>query len=270
MPDWLFDHHVGTIMLLMMVVFVGGTWLGAILIRPLLRLLALKQPEWNGLVSAALSCFGVFYGLLLGLLAVAAYQNRSDVGDSVAGEALTWAGLLDEFEDVYPVELASNIKSDLQEYLRVTIEEDWPEQQAGRIPTAGSNALRKLLKRLRTFTPTNERETILHEKVLDLLEVARSFRRTRLYSVTIGLPGVLWYVVIIGAAINILFIYLFDLRFMNVLLLGGILAFFIATVIGLIVVLDRPLRGPQALSADPFRLVSDVMSSRPIGEGANP
>src|SRR5262249_44449743 len=142
-----------------------------------------------------------------------------------------------DLRDVYPPDAAAALQADLREYCLVTIEKDWPEQRNGRIPVAGTRAMSRLLKRIRSFEPKSEREVILHEKVLGLVDEVRAIRRERLYSVTVGLPGTLWYVVLIGAVINICFVYLFDLRFFNALLLGGILSFFIATVIGLIVVM---------------------------------
>ena len=252
MPAWLYELSVPQVMVLMISTFIGGTWLGAILIRPILNLFALRQSDWNGLVSAVLSCFGVFYGLLLGLLAVAAYQNQSEVDDLISGEALIIAGLYGELADIYPESLATELRADLKEYCRVTIEKDWPQQRKGAMPQAGSAVLRKFLKRLRAFEPKSPREIIWHESVIASVEKARDLRRARLYSVATGLPGTLWYVVLIGAVINVLFIYLFDLRFINVLLLGGILSFFVATVIGLILVMDQPLRGPRGIPPDAF------------------
>lgn len=263
MPDWLYDLTISQVMLFMIVVFVGGTWLGAMLLRPILRLFALKQPEWNGLVSAVLSCFGIFYGLLLGLLTVAAYQNQSRVDDLVSGEALMIAGVYGELVDVYPKEFASELQADLKEYCQVTIETDWPLQQKGTIPMAGSAAMRKFLHRLRTFEPKTGRETNLHQLVIGQVEKFRDLRRARVNSVKVGLPGSLWYVVVIGAVINICFIYLFDLRFLNVLLLGGMLSFFIATVIGLILVMDRPLRGPNSITAENFVTLYEIVMQRP-------
>jgi hypothetical protein len=73
----------------------------------------------------------------------------------------------------------------------------------------------------------------------------------------------MWFVVIIGAVINVCFVYLSNLRFFNVLLLGGILAFFVATVIGLIVVMERPLRGPHGIPADPFVTVYQRVMENP-------
>ena len=49
---------------------------------------------------------------------------------------------------------------------------------------------------------------------------------------------------------------------------GQILAFFIATVIGLIVVMDRPLRGPHGISADPFLTVYQSVMENPAFQAA--
>lgn len=263
MPDWLFGLTVPQVMVLAIAVFVGGTWLGAFLVRPILRLFARDQHDWNSLVSVVLSCFGVFYGLLLGLLAVAAYDSRSKVEDMVSGEALFLAGFYRELADAYPPPLAAEFQAEVREYFRVTIEEDWPKQQVREIPTGGTAVMARLLRRIRAFRPSDDREIILHQGVLHSAEKSLDLRRMRLYSITTGLPGVLWYVVLMGAVINIFLIYLFNLRFINLLLLCGILSFFVATVIGLILVLDRPLQGPRCVDAEPFVLVNEFVLSRP-------
>ena len=55
--------------------FVLFTWFGIIFLRPFLRLLLRRQVGANDLVSYTSSWFSLLYGLLLGLLSVATYQN---------------------------------------------------------------------------------------------------------------------------------------------------------------------------------------------------
>ena len=50
-------------------------WLGTLL-RPFVRSWLKEEPRLNDMLAAFLQYFGVIYGLLLGLLAVATYQNR--------------------------------------------------------------------------------------------------------------------------------------------------------------------------------------------------
>jgi hypothetical protein len=72
----------------------------------------------------------------------------------------------------------------------------------------------------------------------------------------------LWYTVGIGAFLNIILIWLFDLRLGVHLLLGGILSFFLATMISLIVLMDHPFRGEDSVSPQAFQLVYDQLMQK--------
>ena len=60
-------------------VFVGLCWLGTILVSPKLVPWFQGKANLNEILGDYLQYFGVIYGLLLGLLAVATYQNHTDV-----------------------------------------------------------------------------------------------------------------------------------------------------------------------------------------------
>ena len=126
--------------------------------------------------------------------------------------------------------------------------------------------MQKINSRLWSYNPPDERTRLVHAALLDLMEMPRDLRRQRLYSVRSGLPNILWYVVWIGAVLTILFLYLFDLQRRNVLMLAGLLSFFIAFLIGVIVVLDRPLRGPRAVPPEPFQVLMDEVMNGHLGE----
>ena len=85
------------------------------------------------------------------------------------------------------------------------------------------------------------------------------YRRTRLYSVYSGIPAILWYTVAVGALINMLLIWLFDLRLHAHWLLGGLISFYLATIISVIALLDHPLRGKLGVSPEAFQLVYDQL-----------
>jgi hypothetical protein len=85
------------------------------------------------------------------------------------------------------------------------------------------------------------------------------YRRTRVYSVNSGIPPLLWYTVGVGALINMIFIWLFDLRLRVHMLLGGVISFFLATMISLIALMDHPFRGEVGVSSDAFQLIYDQL-----------
>lgn len=74
-------------------VFVGVFWLGALLLRPFVRAWLHEEARLDDMLAGILQYFGVIFGLLLGLLAVATYQNRLDVEKSNADEASSLSAL---------------------------------------------------------------------------------------------------------------------------------------------------------------------------------
>ena len=72
---WIYDIPPLLAVGLFAVVFVGICWIGIILLSPRLVPLVHHQPGLNEILGDYLQYFGVIYGLLLGLLAVATFQN---------------------------------------------------------------------------------------------------------------------------------------------------------------------------------------------------
>jgi zinc transporter ZupT len=77
----------------------------------------------------------------------------------------------------------------------------------------------------------------------------------RLYSVKSGLPASMWYVMILGAVLTVAMCWLFEMRFITQLLLGGILAAYLGTMIYLIVDMNQPFRGDVSITAEPFEVL---------------
>ncbi len=91
-------------------------------------------------------------------------------------------------------------------------------------------------------------------------------RRERLANVTTGIPAVLWWVVGLGAALNIMLIWMFDMETHVHLILGGVLSLFLGIVIFLIAALDNPFRGEVSVGPDAFQLVYDNLMKADEGK----
>jgi hypothetical protein len=65
----------------------------------------------------------------------------------------------------------------------------------------------------------------------------------------------MWYVVVVGAIINIALVWLFEMKLVTHLFLGGLLSFFLGAVILLIAVMDNPFRGEVSISPAAFEEV---------------
>jgi hypothetical protein len=81
-------------------------------------------------------------------------------------------------------------------------------------------------------------------------------RRARIYSLTSGIPAILWYTVAVGALINMILLWLFDLHpRAHCVTWGGLISFYLGTIISVIALMDHPYRGELGLSPDAFQLI---------------
>ena len=255
---WIYEIPALWVVALFAALFVGVCWLGIVLFRPSVRAWFNPEARLNEILGDFLQYFGVIYGLLLGLLAVATYQNHTDVEKAVSSEASSLAAL---YRDVtaYPEPQRTELNTLLREYTRYVIEEAWPLQRQGIVPSGAVQRVAEFQARLVSFEPQTKAQEALHDAALRQFNTFFEYRRSRLYSVNSGIPALLWYTVAVGALINMIFIWLFDLRLSVHLLLGGVISFFLATMISLIALMDNPFRGEVGVSSEAFQLVYDQL-----------
>jgi len=97
---WLYDIPVLSLVGLFVLIFVGLCCLGIIPLSPIIAPWFQDKADLNGVLGDYLQYFGVIYGLLLGLLAVATYQNHTDVAlrraqpNKITGVAIFYYGKL--------------------------------------------------------------------------------------------------------------------------------------------------------------------------------
>lgn len=251
MLDWIYSISSFRFALLTCGFFVTFSWLGTLLARPILRAFVKQRDSVNDLVGYMLSCFGVFYGLLLGLLAVAAYQNFRDVENVVSGEASSLAALVTDVS-AYPEPDRTNLIWNLRDYTRDLLEIAWPKQRKGIVSKEGDFTLGAFHERLIRFEPGTAGQEIMHAETLKQYNQYLEKRQLRVLAVSTSIPPIMWVVVLVGALMNITLVWLFDMRLMSHLFLGGMLSSFLGMMIFLIASLDNPFRGEVSISAEPF------------------
>ena len=199
----------------------------------------------------------VFYGLALALIAVNVFETYADVSKIISQEATALAVL---YRDVsaYPEPIRSQLQKELRDYVDYVIHEAWPLQQRGQVPSVGVERLNRFQSMLVIFEPATEGQKLLHAEALRAYNNMIQARRLRLDAVGTGLPGLMWTVVLVGAAISLSASFFFqvdDVR-MHVILVT-LLAMFIGLVIFMTFALDRPFRGDLGVRPEPYQLIYD-------------
>jgi hypothetical protein len=185
---WIYDYPSWAIGILFVAVLVAVNWIGIFVTRATVHSWLHRDKRTNEMVGIALSSYFVLFGLLLGLLAVATYQNFSSVGDIVDKEASSMSALWKEFS-AYPQPIRGQLQNALREYARYTIEEGWDQQRKGIVPTGEPKRSGLIAKILLSFEPTKESEKLIHAEALHESTHRIELSRARMENVTLGLPA---------------------------------------------------------------------------------
>jgi hypothetical protein len=262
---WIYDLPNWQLCLLTLFAFVGGSLVGLFVSRPLVRRLLGESGRHNDVVSYFFAAIGVFYGLAMGLIAVATWQDLTDVDGLVSKEAAALTGLYRDF-DGYPPELRGQLEEALRGYTKYVIETEWPAHRRGETPPGGAAKLEVIENAIMTFEPSREREKIAHAEVIESLGEAVEQRNLRIQAVTSGLPAALWFVVLFGAFLSIVSTYLFWVENVRLhAILVALLAGFIALLVFLTAAMDNPFRGEFSVSPDAFQTALDQVMKPKTG-----
>jgi hypothetical protein len=255
MFDFLFDLHlvvVGAAILILLCAFaLSGLAIFGRYILPRLKL----GPEESVFTSAMMQAVMVFYGLAVALIAVSVWQTYTDAGATTSREA-TAIGVLYREMGGYPEPVRSQLRQELREYVEYVINEAWPQQRRGQVPRGGVEKVNDVEAKLVAFEPATEGQKLLHAETLRAYSQLIEARRLRLDAVLTGLPGALWFVIVVGALVSLsstFFFHVEDALLQRIQVV--LLAIFIGMIIFIIFALDRPFRGDLGLQPEPYQLI---------------
>jgi|SRR5215813_2897066 len=257
MPIWIYELHPFWAVIVLMVfaetVSISGLLLTRRFILP--RLVYRDNEPVSGTVQA----IGVFYGITVGLIAVGVWNTNSSATELVSKEATAIATLHRDFGG-YPATFRDALRPKLREYTVFVIEQAWPAQKIGQGQRldAGARILDDLQSKLYSFEPTTPGQVALHTETLSAYNKLIEYRRLRLDAVDNQLSGVMWLVIWIGAAISITIAYFYKIEDPKLhVTLVALMAAFLAMLLFMIVINDRPFFGYISISSEPYKLILD-------------
>jgi hypothetical protein len=254
LPDFIFDIPTHNLAVYISLITIGAMFIGLIVFKPILRLLFGSGPEFNQTLGFATSGFSLFYGLLLGLLTVSAYQNSERIKEGIMAEASSLGALYADMNS-YPEPMRSEMKAMMRDYVLFTVNKDWDAHRKGNILNGGFTRTDAMRQKLTSFEPETKGQEIVHGEVVSSFQNFTEARQQRLTGTITALPNVLWYAVLVGAIVNVLLIVLLRMPLVQQFFLGTISVFFLGVMLFVIIVLDRPLRGEAGLDSEPLQLL---------------
>ena len=214
------------------------------------------QNEVTGVMHSGIL---ILYGLAVALLAIAVWENHTEVASVVADEAAAIAATYREASG-YPEPIRSRLRAELKSYTEYVIEEALPLQRRGQIPTGGVAAMDRFHEELRNFEPATDGQKAFHQEGLRTFNELIHARRLRLDSVASRLPAPMWAVILVGAMITVCSACFFQVGNPR---LHGLMVALLAGVLGLLVFLiafyDSPYRGSHGITAEAYELIYEQL-----------
>jgi uncharacterized protein len=254
---WLNSLTAGELALVFCGLFFVITLAGIALVHPHMRKAVHGKRQANDVVIFVAANYGVVYAVLLGLLVVATFQTTKDLQDHISMEASSLATMY-RSTDAYPEPLRSELRAQLRDYTHYVIEKDWPAHRQVRVLVGGDHRLQAIRQKLFSFEPKTASQEEIHREMLryfNAMNVAREQREGAVFS---SIPDVLWYVLLIGALVTIVFLWMLHMDLLPQILFGGITAIFLGVMMFLIYAMDHPLQGAVSVGPDAFQSVYDL------------
>jgi hypothetical protein len=187
------------------------------------------------------------------------WQTYSDVDTKVDQEASVLAALYRDVSN-FPEPKRSELQADLREYTRRLIDVVWPLQRRGIVPQNAASVVDAIQTHLASFEPGTEGQKTLHAEAYREFSRVVELRRTRLKSVTAGLPASLWVVLLVGAVVNIAVTWFFHMKsqsmhFWMTVMFSGLLGLMIF----LLAALDNPFRGQISVGPEAFEMMYEQL-----------
>jgi hypothetical protein len=254
LTNFFYSHPVWLVGLLVVGVWTGLSLLGLVIFNKFVDVhIRHKDTETVGLTYAIVA---VVYAVLIAFIVVNVFETFSKSDEIVIAEANRLSSLMLD-SDGLPPQMAAIVRTELNEYIDIVVNKEWPSQQAGNLDDKvfepGWEVLGKLNKELASFEPTTSGQNVNKAEMLSVVNELTRARRSRIDAAGEHLADVVWQILILAGIICVVYTYLFGAHNFRIhIAITGLVAALIALVFVLIIALDYPFRGEVSVGDEAY------------------
>jgi hypothetical protein len=246
MPTWL-------IAAIMLAVAVGTAVGGVLLVRRFIKVGSLKQH--HDIAGPIFSTIGVVYAVLLAFAIVVVWQSFDKTQNDVILEANLYG---DIYRDSVGLSepFRSQLTSAMDDYIDSVINDEWKLLAVGQRSMIVQQKASKIWGMFGSFEPKTEGEKIFFSEIISKANSAGEMRRQRLADASTGIHPVLWFVLLFGGIITVVFTFFFGSENLGAqLIMTTLLAVLIVLILFTILIMDFPFSGDLYISPDAFKQI---------------
>jgi ABC-type amino acid transport system permease subunit len=206
----------------------------------------------NEVAGFKFAVVGVFYAVMLAFIVIAVWEDFRKTEAAVRDEAKAIVDL-HRVTFALPAAGGADIRKHLTTYTNDVRKYEWPTMAVGEPSDVVVKDLDRLSRAIFDVNPQSWQELALYQDALRLLAVMTDNRTERLDSAGGSMPGVLWFVLIVGGLITLGYPAFFgSTNLVAQILMTAALAELVALAMLLGLAFDYPFTGEVHISAHPF------------------
>jgi hypothetical protein len=195
----------------------------------------------------------VLYAVLLAFIVIIVWENFDKSHNNVRAEVNMLVDIYrcaDSFSD----EMKGATRALLKDYAKALVNDEWKKMARAEESEEAAACMNAMWKQFGSYAPRNETEKVFFEEAVHKLIGLGELRRSRLMDARTGIHPMLWFVLIAGGMITIIFISLFGAENLRAqIVMSILLASLIALILFTVFMLDYPFTGDVCITAEPFK-----------------
>ena len=212
-----------------------------------------KLKTHNDVAGAIFGTLGMMYAVLVAFVVVIAWEDFDRANLNVEQEASCLAALYRDSEGLSEP-FKNKVQPLLSEYAGAVINDEWKMLARGEGSPKVEEAIKNIWRLYSNYSPDTITEQVFFKETVKKLNELSEFRRQRLLDSRTGIHPVLWFVLIVGGIVTILFTFFFGAENLTAqILMTGLLAALISLILFTILVFDFPFTGGVVISSEPFK-----------------
>jgi hypothetical protein len=246
MPTW----AIGVLMILIALVTTVG---GVLLVRHFINVSRLKQH--HDIAGPIFSTLGVVYAVLLAFVIVIVWQDFDKTQNDVFNEANYYADIYRDSNGLSEP-FRSELLTSYDDYINAIIVDEWPRLARGERSMLAQEKSDKNWKLYASYEPKNDKEKIFYAEILNKMNTAGELRRQRIIDASQGVHPVLWFILLIGGIITVVFTFFFGSEnLIAQLIMTTLLAVLITLILFTILIMDFPFTGDLGMQPTAFQQI---------------
>ena len=226
-----------------------------------------KLKAHNDIAGPMFNTLGVIYAVLLAFVVIAVWQNYNEAKSGMTNEVTCYAEMYRDLNGL-PDHFRLPTMDALDNYIRAVVTDEWPKMARGERSLQVEALAKQFWTVFTVFEPESENDKIYYAEALTRLNNAVEYRRERLVNSQTGIHPVIWFVLIVGGIITIVFTFFFGSEnLLAQLIMTSLLAVVISMILFTIMVLDYPFTGSVGIKPDAFNTILLYLDENtPIGK----